>query len=63
MPVPLHDCTKAETTAVESGNRLLRHDLACFRRRTKCDSQDKQMLLQAVWLLHAKKNSTLSRLL
>ena len=39
-----------------SGNRLLRHYLACFRRRTKCYSQCKQMLLQAGLLLRAKKN-------
>jgi hypothetical protein len=41
---------------VASCNRLLRHYLAYFRRRTKCYSQCKQMLLQAVLLLRAKKN-------
>jgi insertion element IS1 protein InsB len=63
VPVPRHYRTKAETTSVESGNSLLRHYLARFRRRTKCYRKGKQMLRQAVWLLRAKKNGTLSRLL
>ena len=63
--VPLHlpYRSKAETTSVESCNRLLRPYLARFRRKTKCYSKCKQMLLQAVLLLRAKKNGTLAMLL
>jgi len=63
VPIHLHYRSKAETTSVESCNRLLRHYLARFRRRTKCYSKCQHMLLQAVLLLRAKKNGTLSRLL
>jgi IS1 family transposase len=55
--------SKAETTSVESGNRLLRHDRARFGRRTKCDSKGKRRLLQAVLLLRAKKKGTSAMLL
>jgi insertion element IS1 protein InsB len=63
--VPLHlpYRSKAETTSVESCNSLLRHYLVRFRRKTKCYSKCKQMLLQAVLLLRAKKNGTLAMLL
>lgn len=63
VPIHLHYRSKAETTSVESCNSLLRHYLARFRRRTKCYSKCKHMLLQAVLLLRAKKNGTLSMLL
>ena len=55
--------SKAETTLVESGNRLLRHDRARFGRGTKCDSKGKRRLLQAVLLLRAKKKGTSALLL
>jgi insertion element IS1 protein InsB len=63
VPIHLHYRSKAETTSVESCNSLLRHYLARFRRKTKCYSKCKKMLLQAVLLLRAKKNGTLSMLL
>ena len=63
VPIHLPYRSKAETTSVESCNSLLRHYLARFRRRTKCYSKCKQMLLQAVLLLRAKKNGTLAMLL
>jgi insertion element IS1 protein InsB len=63
VPLHLHYRSKADTTSVESCNSLLRHYLARFRRRTKCYSKCQRMLLQAVLLLRAKKNGTLSMLL
>ena len=63
VPIHLPYRSKTETTAVESCNSLVRHYLARFRRRTKCYSKCKHMLLQAVLLLRAKKNGTLSMLM
>ena len=59
VPVRLPYRTKADPPCVESSHRLLRHDLARFRRRTKGYRKGKR--LQAVLLLRAKKNGTLSR--
>jgi insertion element IS1 protein InsB len=63
IPIHRHYRSKAETTSVESGNSLLRHYLARFRRRTKCYSKGQHMLRQAVLLLRSKKNGTLIILL
>jgi insertion element IS1 protein InsB len=63
VPMQLHYRSKAGTTLGESCNSLLRHHLARFRRRTKCYSKCPRMLLQAVLLLRAKINGTLSMLM
>jgi insertion element IS1 protein InsB len=60
VPVRLHYRTKAETTSVARCISLLRHYLARFRRRSIGYSKCKRLLLQAVLLLRAKKNETLS---
>jgi IS1 family transposase len=58
-----HDRSKAQTTLLESGNRLLRHYLARFHRNNKGYSKRKCMLRQAGLLVRAQKNDTFPMLM
>lgn len=52
--------TKAETYTVEGYNSLLRHFLARLRRKTKCYTKAKYMLIHSVKLLMFKWNNDLA---
>jgi insertion element IS1 protein InsB len=52
--------TKAETYTVEGYNSLLRHFLARLRRKTKCYTKAKHMLIYSVKLLMFKRNNDLT---
>ena len=52
--------TKAETYTVEGYNSLFRHFLARLRRKTKCYTKAKYMLIHSVKLLMFKWNNDLA---
>jgi len=52
--------TKAETYTVERYNSLFRHFLARLRRKTKCYTKAKYMLIHSVKLLMFKRNNDLA---
>jgi insertion element IS1 protein InsB len=52
--------SKAETFTVEGYNSLLRHFLARLRRKTKCYTKAKYMLVHSVKLLMMKRNNQLA---
>jgi insertion element IS1 protein InsB len=52
--------TKAETFTVEGYNSLFRHFLARLRRKTKCYTKAKYMLIHSVKLLMFKWNNDLA---
>jgi insertion element IS1 protein InsB len=52
--------TKAETYTVEGYNSLFRHFLARLRRKTKCYTKAKYMLIYSVKLLMFKWNNELA---
>ena len=52
--------TKAETFTVEGYNSLFRHFLARLRRKTKCYTKAKYMLVHSVKLLMFKWNNDLA---
>jgi len=54
--------TKAETYTVEGYNSLFRHFLARLRRKTKCYTKAKHMLIYSVKLLMFKWNNELALL-
>ena len=55
--------TKAETFTVEGYNSLFRHFLARLRRKTKCYTKAKYMLIHAIKLLMFKWNNNLTILI
>ncbi len=59
VPHEKHICSKAQTYTVEGYNSIFRHFLARLRRRTKCYSKSKKMLLLSIKLLMAKWNNYL----
>ena len=63
IPNDIHMQSKAETYTVEGYNSLFRHFLARLRRKTKCYSKSKKMLLYSVMLLMLKWNDGLSAIL
>jgi len=63
VPNDIHIQSKAETYTVEGCNSLFRHFLARLRRKTKCYSKNKKMLLYSVMLLMLKWNDGLSAIL
>jgi insertion element IS1 protein InsB len=63
VPNDIHIQSKAETYTVEGYNSLFRHFLARLRRKTKCYSKSKKMLLYSVMLLMLKWNDGLSAIL
>ena len=63
VPSDIHIQSKAETYTVEGYNSLFRHFLARLRRKTKCYSKSKKMLLCFVILLMLKWNDGLSAIL
>jgi len=52
--------SKAETYTVEGYNSLFRHFLARLRRKTKCYTKAKYMLVHSVKLLMMKRNNQLA---
>jgi len=52
--------SKAETFTVEGYNSLFRHFLARLRRKTKCYTKAKYMLVHSVKLLMMKRNNQLA---
>ena len=52
--------SKAETFTVEGYNSLFRHFLARLRRKTKCYTKAKYMLVHSVQLLMMKRNNQLA---
>jgi insertion element IS1 protein InsB len=52
--------SKAETYTVEGYNSLFRHFLARLRRKTKCYTKAKYMLVYSVKLLMMKRNNQLA---
>ncbi len=52
--------TKAETYTVEGYNSLFRHFLARLRRKTKCYTKAKYMLIHSIKLLMFKWNNDLA---
>ena len=63
VPTDKHIQSKAETYTVEGYNSLFRHFLARLRRKTKCYSKSKKMLLYSVMLLMVKWNDGLLAIL
>ena len=57
IPSEKHDRSKAQTCTVESYNSRLRHDLARFKRKTKCYSKSEQMIEISLNLLMTKINN------
>ncbi|MBI3658306.1 MAG: IS1 family transposase [Acidobacteria bacterium] len=60
VPQEKHIQSKKETFTVEGYNSLFRHFLARMRRRTKCYTKAKYMLLYSVKLLIFKWNNDIS---
>ena len=60
VPKEKHVQTKAETFTVEGYNSLFRHFLARLRRKTKCYTKSRKMLLYSVLLLMSKWNNELT---
>jgi len=60
VPEELLIQSKAETYTVEGYNSLLRHFLARLRRKTKCYTKAKYMLVHSVKLLMMKRNNQLA---
>ena len=60
VPREKHIQSKAETFTVEGYNSLFRHFLARLRRKTKCYTKAKYMLVHSVKLLMFKWNNELS---
>ena len=52
--------SKAKTFTVEGYNSLFRHFLARLRRKTKCYTKAKYMLVHSVKLLMMKRNNQLA---
>ena len=63
MPEERHIQSKKETYTVEGYNSLFRHFLARLRRKTKCYTKAKYMLIHSVKLLMFKWNNNLSILI
>ena len=60
VPKEKHIQTKKETFTVEGYNSLFRHFLARLRRKSKCYTKDKNMLIYSVKLLMYKWNNNLT---
>jgi IS1 family transposase len=60
VPKELLIQSKAETYTVEGYNSLFRHFLARLRRKTKCYTKAKYMLVHSVQLLMMKRNNQLA---
>jgi len=60
VPKELLIQSKAETYTVEGYNSLFRHFLARLRRKTKCYTKAKYMLVHSVQLLMMKRNNQLT---
>jgi len=60
VPKELLVQSKAETYTVEGYNSLFRHFLARLRRKTKCYTKAKYMLVHSVKLLMLKRNNQLA---
>ena len=60
VPKELLMQSKAETYTVEGYNSLFRHFLARLRRKTKCYTKAKYMLIHSVKLLMMKRNNQLA---
>jgi len=60
VPKEQHVQTKKETFTVEGYNSLFRHFLARLRRKTKCYSKAKYMLVHSIKLLMFKWNNDLA---
>jgi insertion element IS1 protein InsB len=60
VPKELLVQSKAETYTVEGYNSLFRHFLARLRRKTKCYTKAKYMLVHSVKLLMMKRNNQLA---
>jgi insertion element IS1 protein InsB len=60
VPKELLVQSKAETYTVEGYNSLFRHFLARMRRKTKCYTKAKYMLVHSVKLLMMKRNNQLT---
>ena len=60
VPKELLMQSKAETYTVEGYNSLFRHFLARLRRKTKCYTKAKYMLVHSVQLLMMKRNNQLA---
>ena len=60
VPRGQHVQAKRETFTIEGYNSLFRHFLARLRRKTKCYSKAKYMLLYSVKLLMLKRNNDLA---
>ena len=52
--------SKVETFTVEGYNSILRHFLAKLRRKSKCYSKTKHMLIHSLKLLMFKRNNNLA---
>lgn len=63
VPKELLVQSKAETFTVEGYNSLFRHFLARLRRKTKCYTKAKYMLVHSVKLLMMKRNNQLAILI
>ena len=63
IPPELHRQSKAETYTGEGYNSWFRHVLARLRRKSKCDSQSKDLLKYSVMLLMLKRNGELETIL
>lgn len=63
IPSEIHVQSQADTFTVEGDKSLFRHDLARFRRKTKCDSKSESLLRLSVLLLMAKLNGKLKYIL
>lgn len=60
IPDEQHVKSKKETYTVEGYNSLFRHFLARLRRKSKCYSKAKYMLVHSVKLLMTKRNGDLA---
>jgi len=60
IPEEQHVQSKAETYTVEGYNSLFRHFLGRLRRKTKCYTKAKYMLIHSVKLLMFKWNNDLA---
>jgi len=63
VPEEKHIKSKKETFTVEGYNSLFRHFLARLRRKTKCYTKAKYMLVYSVKLLMLKRNNQLGILI
>jgi len=60
LPYRQHVQGKTGTCTVEGLNGVIRHQLARFRRKTKCYSKSMEMLILSVKMLIMRRNKQLS---